>query len=47
MLGASRTDARRQRGVHVDDGGGLRAADAEPRELVPEEKPELLQDRES
>lgn len=42
MRGASRTDATGQRGVHVDDGGGLRAGDAEPRELVAEQQPELL-----
>lgn len=46
MLGASRTDAASERHVHVDDGGGLRAADAEPGELVAEQQPELLQGRE-
>lgn len=40
---ASRTDARRQRSVHVDDGGGLRAGDAEPLKLVTEEETELLE----
>lgn len=45
MRGASRTDATGQRSVHVDDGGGLRAGDAEPRELVAEQQPELLQRR--
>lgn len=42
MRSASRTDARRQRRVHVDDGGGFRAGDAEAGEPVPEEEPELL-----
>lgn len=41
---ASRTDARRQGRVHVDDGGGLRAGDAEALELIAEEEAELLQD---
>lgn len=40
----ARTDARGQGRVHVDDGGGLRAGDAEPGELVAEEQAELLED---
>lgn len=42
MQGASRTDARGQGGVHVDYSGRLRAADAQPSELVAEQQPELL-----
>lgn len=47
MRGASRTDARGQGGVHVDNGRRLRAADAETGEFVTEQEPELLEHRQS